>query len=138
MLGMRATSTRVGGARCSDDLMRVARAACSVCVCESVHFLSAFLRGAQPRGLTNESEVSSPSNRRHQCLCAGGGAGRPKAYCLLGRKIGSSAGASALHASGRHRNDPGQRCTRSVRVCGVESCGVVCGVRWERRLQGSA
>jgi len=42
----------------------------------------------QKTRLTNESEVSSPSNRRYQCLCAGGGAGRPKACRLLGRTVG--------------------------------------------------
>ena len=62
-----------------------------VCVCMRdvkeehtlAHVLSAFL-GAKDKFDTNESEVSFPSNRRYQCSRAGGGAGRPKAYCLLG------------------------------------------------------
>ena len=54
----------------------------------------------QKTRLTNESDVSSPSNRRISALCAGGGAGRPKACCPLGRKTGSSVGAPALQASG--------------------------------------
>ena len=40
----------------------------------------------QKTRLTNESEVSFPSNRRISASYAGGGAGRPKACCLLGLK----------------------------------------------------
>jgi len=40
----------------------------------------------QKTSLTNESEVSSPSDRRISASCAGGGAGCPKACCLLGLK----------------------------------------------------
>jgi len=68
-----------------------------------VHLLSAFLR-AKSRVLTNESEVSSHGNRRtgaYVRVVVLGVLG--VLYCLLGRKLGSFAGASALQASGRHR-----------------------------------
>ena len=57
--------------------------------------------------LTNESEVSSASNRRIGALCAGGGAGRPKACCAIfwAEKLRSSVGAPACQAwrCGRRR-----------------------------------
>ena len=48
-------------------------------------------------------------------LCAGGGAGCPKACCLLGLKTGSSVAAPALQASGRH-------CTTLVRDAHFTRC----------------
>ena len=65
-----------------------------------VHLLSAFRHAKDPIDKRERSEL--PQKQTYQCLCAGGGAGRPKACCAVfwAEKIGSYVGAPALQASG--------------------------------------
>ena len=53
--------------------------------------------------LANESEVSSPSNRRGSAYVRVVVLGVPRRAVFWAEKLGSSAGASAFQASGRHR-----------------------------------
>ena len=118
-LGRRAVGYRAGGAsvrghpnganRAPTQSLPLRLCECECCVVwletsKKSTPLCSFFRPScvQKTSLTNESEVSSPVTDL-SALCAGGGAGRPKACCLLGRKNGSSVGAFALQASGRHR-----------------------------------
>ena len=67
-----------------------------------VHFLSGLLRAkGGAGGLTNESEVSFPSDRRISAYVVVVGVLRPTTTTY--RLLGSSVGASALQTSGRHR-----------------------------------